>query len=988
MNLTITSTLFPNFTAPNCSENCTSSGTADEPVEGFTEQLKLAEIIILSIILIISLCGNILLISAITKFRHLRNVPNYLILNLACCDILTALFSIPFMLIRRNSDSYPFYEIGCKALQPLATYSSNASVFTLVCIAIERYLAISGSRIVLTKMRVCLMLLLVHIAALCSAAPYSHHLTYELYKGVYYCYEDWIGTPHQKSYTITLFLLQYGLPLPIMTVLYSTAWWKIKQQNKKMIELSEEYEKKMNWEVKEGMKEHDIGQTMKKTAVTFDEEARQSLVSIASEERENEDGHDLTNGDITVDRRGSEPVIGSPISSKPFGTKRCSLPFGSPPPDLKYNVNDNNVEKSRQGRRFFVGTFKRIDTVDIIRQKIKHFRKPTYISHTAYVRHRQTVRMLKMFTVIVVVFLIFALPNQIIWLVNDFAPPDKHPPLVLTFVFNILPYVNSMINCWIYGGFNKAFRKAYKQILLSVFTCKKIQMYTFKNRARAANPSSCISTATESSYYDSTQQERFEIRHNAFSDMFEQHLNNFEKFKHLYHFEDDEEKEEEVALVQQPQKKRKVTLSNLLHALTPSSRRASSLSLSSQQPSSKTTSPRKLSMIPPIIPFTQASVASTNRRRRASTSEIGACRVNTHDFFDSSLNNNIESSKSPIPSRKTSVWAMLTSPKLFNKKVQKRTLESEIPTVKIINDEVAVEEMALVQSVDLQAHTVHSARKISIRQPVIYTKISQNKVKKQPSPRMQIKTAQKQQCQIAYDRTYLPTNENQRGGNNDEYVKNERNRKFNKNNKIVNKTELITATETMENTDRKLPKTVTGHTKGKPHRKNAIPTQVVRYHQDSSSPNLQRKTNKLLEQRNNEIVSPRTRRRRSIKALIEDELVAKRTAMLLSPPQAVTNHSQKNNIANNNIESPRQRKQSQIKKFENMLNAIKETEEEKDTLHRRSTISAPNTPQKQLDQENKNGTVSVVEKYALSPPKFVRKTSLTAHVFDRTGANM
>ena len=78
-------------------------------------------------------------------------------------------------------------------------------------------------------------------------------------------------------------------------------------------------------------------------------------------------------------------------------------------------------------------------------------RLPPFRSQTAYTRHMQTVRTLKMFTVVVVVFACFALPNHINWILTDFARSYR-PPQYLSKMFFVLTYVSSVVNCWIYGG--------------------------------------------------------------------------------------------------------------------------------------------------------------------------------------------------------------------------------------------------------------------------------------------------------------------------------------------------------------------------------------------------------------------------------------------------------------------------------------------------------------------------------------------------------
>lgn len=96
-------------------------------------------------------------------------------------------------------------------------------------------------------------------------------------------------------------------------------------------------------------------------------------------------------------------------------------------------------------------------------------------------RMKQTRRTLRMFTIVVVVFAVCFLPNQITWIWMAFN--GAHLSHVLYSVFYFLTYTNSVINPWIYGAVNPSFRKAYRK----VFCCKAGSDLSRNNPSRSSS---------------------------------------------------------------------------------------------------------------------------------------------------------------------------------------------------------------------------------------------------------------------------------------------------------------------------------------------------------------------------------------------------------------------------------------------------------------------------------------------------------------------
>lgn len=99
----------------------------------------------LGIIIIFGVCGNLLVIIAILRFKRLRHsVNSYLILNLAISDFLTAFLLMPYHLTT-VLDLSIIADDGalCKAGGILSYPFYISSTVTLVMLAIERHIAVS-----------------------------------------------------------------------------------------------------------------------------------------------------------------------------------------------------------------------------------------------------------------------------------------------------------------------------------------------------------------------------------------------------------------------------------------------------------------------------------------------------------------------------------------------------------------------------------------------------------------------------------------------------------------------------------------------------------------------------------------------------------------------------------------------------------------------------------------------------------------------------
>ena len=106
--------------------------------DGFTVAFSLS--------IVLNLVGNVLVCLAVLLFRDMRIPMNYLLVNLAVSDMMVAIFMIPTYVLT-PTQNYPSGSLGnylCKLTGDAMVWTGAlASNFSLICVAFERYLAVT-----------------------------------------------------------------------------------------------------------------------------------------------------------------------------------------------------------------------------------------------------------------------------------------------------------------------------------------------------------------------------------------------------------------------------------------------------------------------------------------------------------------------------------------------------------------------------------------------------------------------------------------------------------------------------------------------------------------------------------------------------------------------------------------------------------------------------------------------------------------------------
>lgn len=215
----------------------TNDSTSSPPSDCFEEnsriQIRDAKVACYSLILLISLIGNILVILVVYKNRNMRKTINFFIVNMAASDLVTPLIVMPLQLTRSFITAWAVSgklgEALCKILFFLTEIPGPVSVLSLICMALDRFVGVVFPlRLGLISSRVRVtMIIITWVIPLgfASTSLYGMEL-HTTPKGEGYCAFRWhknVKTHtqiHSNYFTVTSFVF-FIVPLFLLIVLYS-----------------------------------------------------------------------------------------------------------------------------------------------------------------------------------------------------------------------------------------------------------------------------------------------------------------------------------------------------------------------------------------------------------------------------------------------------------------------------------------------------------------------------------------------------------------------------------------------------------------------------------------------------------------------------------------------------------------------------------------------------------------------------------------------
>uniref|UniRef100_A0A182XW94 G-protein coupled receptors family 1 profile domain-containing protein n=1 Tax=Anopheles stephensi TaxID=30069 RepID=A0A182XW94_ANOST len=162
----------------NLSAFSTAAGPTVSLEEDLQTQMMVSTIVAIffGFIGITGLLGNALVVLVVLSNPQMRSTTNLLIINLAIADLLFVVFCIPFTATDYVLASWPFGELWCKTVQYLIVVTAHASIYTLVLMSLDRFLAVVhpiASMVIRTEKNTVLAITILWVVIITTGLPVS-----------------------------------------------------------------------------------------------------------------------------------------------------------------------------------------------------------------------------------------------------------------------------------------------------------------------------------------------------------------------------------------------------------------------------------------------------------------------------------------------------------------------------------------------------------------------------------------------------------------------------------------------------------------------------------------------------------------------------------------------------------------------------------------------------------------------------------------------
>uniref|UniRef100_A0AAZ3P7F1 Neuropeptide Y receptor type 2 n=1 Tax=Oncorhynchus tshawytscha TaxID=74940 RepID=A0AAZ3P7F1_ONCTS len=188
-----------------------------------------------STIILLGVVGNSLVIYVVYRFKTLRTVTNFFIANLAVADLLVNTLCLPFTLVYTLLGEWKFGQVLCFLLPYAQGLAVHVSTVTLNVIALDRHRCIVYHLETRMRKDVCFgVIAATWVLSALLASPlaiFREYGTFNLAPGqpIQVCTEKWPGSSTDGTvYSISMLLLQYVLPLAIISFAYARIWSKLR----------------------------------------------------------------------------------------------------------------------------------------------------------------------------------------------------------------------------------------------------------------------------------------------------------------------------------------------------------------------------------------------------------------------------------------------------------------------------------------------------------------------------------------------------------------------------------------------------------------------------------------------------------------------------------------------------------------------------------------------------------------------------------------
>ncbi|KAM8895044.1 galanin receptor type 1b [Spinachia spinachia] len=217
--------------------------------------------VVFGLIFVVGVVGNSLVMVVIGKAKYslaghgggggkrTSSPTNIFILNLSVADFSFLLFCVPLQATIYSLPEWLFGAGLCKFGHYVSTASMLVSIFTLVAMSADRYVAVvlsKKSRCVRSRRNALVGVCVIWTLSLVCAVPVAQHQVLTDHPSApnsTFCWQRWSGAS-RRTYRVTMLLIGYLLPLLLISCCYSKVLCYLQKKMKNMSRKSERSKRK------------------------------------------------------------------------------------------------------------------------------------------------------------------------------------------------------------------------------------------------------------------------------------------------------------------------------------------------------------------------------------------------------------------------------------------------------------------------------------------------------------------------------------------------------------------------------------------------------------------------------------------------------------------------------------------------------------------------------------------------------------------------
>ncbi|XP_078068127.1 galanin receptor type 1b [Mustelus asterias] len=205
------------------------------------------------LIFLLGMVGNTLVIVVLgrTQTRRPRSTTNTLILNLSIADLSFLLLCVPFQATIYSLPEWVFGALLCKLVHYSFTVTLLVSIFTLVTMSVDRYIAVVHSKrppCIRNKRNASVAVAGIWLLSLLTALPVARHQSlvsgYHRAPNCSFCWEVWEDRTLKQVYKVTILIIGYLLPLLLICCCYAKVLFHLHKKVRNMSKKSKRSKKK------------------------------------------------------------------------------------------------------------------------------------------------------------------------------------------------------------------------------------------------------------------------------------------------------------------------------------------------------------------------------------------------------------------------------------------------------------------------------------------------------------------------------------------------------------------------------------------------------------------------------------------------------------------------------------------------------------------------------------------------------------------------